>query len=67
MPDGFLVTGGVSQMGGAGFLVIGDIGDVNPDGECINRKWELGVSLFVSFQDPSGQATSPPFWTAIPS
>jgi len=30
MPNGFLATGGVSQMAGLGFLDIGDTVDVSP-------------------------------------
>ena len=30
MPNGFLVTGGVSQVAGLGFLAIGDTVDVHP-------------------------------------
>jgi len=43
MPNGFLATGGVSQVAGFGFLDIGDTVDVTPDGQCTSRKWELGV------------------------
>jgi hypothetical protein len=30
MPNGFLVTGGVNQVGGVGVLVIGGISNVDP-------------------------------------
>lgn len=39
MPNGFLATGGVSQLAGFGFLDIGDTVDVNPDGQRTSRKW----------------------------
>ena len=43
MPNGFLATGGVSQVAGFGVLDIGAAVDVTPDGQCTSRKWELGV------------------------
>jgi hypothetical protein len=46
MPNGFLVTGGVIQVGGVGFLETGDTGDVNPEGQYTSRKWPLGVFSF---------------------
>ena len=58
MPNGFLATGGISQVAGFGFLDIGDTVDVNPDGQRTSRKWELGVFSILLAELPllhSGQ------------
>ena len=46
MPNGFPVTGGVSQVVGLGFPGIGDNDDMNPEGQYTSKKWPLGVFFF---------------------
>ena len=54
MPNGFLATGGVSQVDGLGFLVIGD----TVDRQCIGRKMGMrGLFLSLGLQ-PAGLLNS---------